>query len=310
MPPRVSVVIPVFNRPEAVRRAIQSVLTQTFDDFEILVVDDASTDDTPAAVLAFDDPRIRLVRHDRKRGGSAARNTAIRAGSAPFVAFLDSDDEWLPTKLERQLEVFARGGERLGLVYTGTEMVYGDGSSDVYIPRRHADIVRAMLIANVIGDTSAGMVRRTVLEAVGGFDESLPASQEMDLWLRICEEFVVDFIAEPLVRIAKGNDSGRITANITATTGGRELFCRKHREKMKERGVLHLYLRDSGSWYLRGARDPVQARRRYLEALAAKPTASVTYLLLALTYMPTWWLDRMASSKHLAVRVLRLARAV
>ena len=104
--PKVSVVIPVFNRPAAVRRAIESVLAQTCQDFEIIVVDDGSTDETPAVVAGLADPRMTLIQHEGNRGGSAARNTGLRAASAEYVAFLDSDDEWLPRKLERQLEVF------------------------------------------------------------------------------------------------------------------------------------------------------------------------------------------------------------
>ena len=102
----------MFNRAAPVRRAIESVLAQTCQDFEIIVVDDGSTDGTAAAVETFADRRITLIRHEQNRGGSAARNTGIRASSAAYVAFLDSDDEWLPTKLERQLEVFERSDDR------------------------------------------------------------------------------------------------------------------------------------------------------------------------------------------------------
>jgi glycosyltransferase involved in cell wall biosynthesis len=308
MPPRVSVVIPVFNRPAAVRRAIRSVLTQTFHDFEILVVDDASTDDTAETIVAFHDPRIKLIRHDQRRGGSAARNTGISASSAPFIAFLDSDDEWMPGKLERQLDLFERCGDRLGLTYTGTERVYADGSADVYIPIRQENMFRSLLTTNVIGETSVGMVRRSVLLATGNFDESLPASQEMDLWLRISERFDVDFIAEALVRVAKG-DSGRITTNIAATTGGREIFRRKHGSKMKEADVLHLYLRKSGWWYFRAARDLRNARRCYVEALWAKPQSLMTFLVLTLTFVPMSFVDQMAKAKHWAtVHLSRIGR--
>src|SRR6188474_1008516 len=140
MPPKVSVVIPVFNRPAAVRRAIDSVLAQTVQDFEIIVVDDGSTDGTAAAVTAIQDPRITLVKHDQRRGGSAARNSGIRASIAPYVAFLDSDDEWLPSKLERQLEVFENGKEDLGLVYTGADWVYSDGTARTFRGRRYPDL--------------------------------------------------------------------------------------------------------------------------------------------------------------------------
>ena len=171
------------------RRAIDSVLAQTRQDFEIIVVDDASTDDTPASVAAYTDPRIRMIRHERNRGGSAARNSGIRAGSAPYVAFLDSDDQWFPTKLEKQLALFDRSGETLGLVYVGAERVFADGSVETHIPRRCENLARELLTDNLVGETSLGMVRRRAADAIGGFDEELPASQDMDFWLRICERF-------------------------------------------------------------------------------------------------------------------------
>src|SRR5688572_23500515 len=97
----VSVVIPAYNRAARIADSIKSVLAQTFQDFEIIVVDDGSTDGTAEAASTFGDPRIRVVRHSLNRGGSAARNSGIQSAAAPYVAFLDSDDEWYPIKLER-----------------------------------------------------------------------------------------------------------------------------------------------------------------------------------------------------------------
>ncbi|MEP7308727.1 MAG: glycosyltransferase family 2 protein [Acidobacteriota bacterium] len=304
MSPNVSVVIPVFNRPAAVRRAIDSVLGQTYQDFEIIVVDDGSTDATPAAVEALADPRIRLIRHGRNRGGSAARNTGIRASSAPYVAFLDSDDEWLPTKLAQQLEVFERSSDQVGLVYTGAERVFPDGSVSRHIPRRRVDLSLALLTDNVVGETSLGMVRRSALEAVDGFDESLPSCQDLDLWLRVCEQFSADIVPAPLVRISNGSDSGRITTNVSGSIRGRELYCRKHREKMIRHGVLHLFLRESGWRQHRACRNARLARRYYLESLGANPFAPVTYLLLLAAYLPISWFDQVARCKRLAARSL------
>jgi glycosyltransferase involved in cell wall biosynthesis len=304
--PKVTVVIPAYNRAASVGRAIASVLNQTCQDFEIIVVDDGSTDATAASVAAFADRRIRLLRHERNRGGSAARNTGIRAGSAPFVAFLDSDDEWLATKLERQLEVFERSSGRLGLVYTGADRIFPDGSVSRSIPRRRVDLSRALLTVNVVGETSLGMVRRIALGAIGGFDESLPSSQDMDLWLRICERFDADVVPEALVRIAKGDDGDRISANVPRTVLGRELYCQKHRQKLIRHGVLHLYLRSSGWWQHRRCRNSRLARRFYLESLRANPAAPFTYVLLLTTYVPMSWLDHMAHCKRLIARFLRL----
>jgi glycosyltransferase involved in cell wall biosynthesis len=256
------------------------------------------------------DPRIKLIRHERNRGGGAARNTGIQAGSAPYVAFLDSDDEWLPRKLARQLEVFEASGDPagLGLVYTGAERIYADGTVSWRAPSRPVDLSRLLLVENVVGETSVGMVPRSVLEAIHGFDESLPSCQDMDLWLRICERFRADIVPEALVRVAKGPDTGRISENVGRTMWGRELYCRKHREKLIRHGVLYLHLRESGWWQQRRLRDARSARRFYLESLAANPIAPLTYVLLLLAYVPMPCLDIIAQCKHLLMRFQRVAR--
>ena len=306
--PKVSVIIPVFNRPESVRRAIESVLSQTFQDFEVIVVDDASTDATPDVVASFTDPRISLIRHERNRGGSAARNTGIRASSAPYVGFLDSDDEWLPDKLERQLAVFEQGPDHVGLVYAGAERVYDDGVVSRDLPRRERDLTRTLLLENIIGETSVGMVRRSVFDATGGFDESLPSCQDLDLWLRIAERFDCVAVPEVLVRVVK-SDRGRISSDVSRTVLGREMYGQKYRDKLIRHGVLHLFLRESGWWQQRRARAPHVARRFYGESLRAKRLAPWTYVLLLASYPPMTWLDFAARCKHQVTRWLRSRRS-
>lgn len=309
MPPTVSVIIPVYNRASTIRRAIESVLSQTHQSFEIIVVDDGSTDGTAEVVGAIADQRVTLIRHDRRRGGSAARNTGIRAGSAPFVAFLDSDDEWLAPKLERQLEIFERSGEDLALVYTGAQWLYPDGTVDNVFARRYADPGRRLLTVNIIGETSVGMVRRTAMNEIGGFDESLPSSQDMDVWLRLCERFKAGVVAEPLVRVTKGDDKGRISNNVADALRGRALFCQKHRDKMISHRVLHLYLRTSGWWQHRRARNSHLARRLYLQSLRANPFAPFTYVLLAAACLPMPCVDAMAKCKQHLTGLLQSGRA-
>jgi glycosyltransferase involved in cell wall biosynthesis len=303
--PRVSVVIPVFNRLTAVCRAIESVLAQTCQDFEIVVVDDASTDGTAAAVAAIADPRVTLIRHERNRGGGAARNTGIQSGTTRFVAFLDSDDEWLPTKLARQLEVFERSGDDLGMVFTGAERILEDGTVSRHMPRAYDNIAQKLLTKNVVGGTSVGMIRREVFAAVGGFDESLPSGQDVDLWLRISQQFAVGFVPEMLVRIWQANDGGRISKNVEATVEGRERFFQKHKIALLRDGDPHVWFRDTGWVHHRYAGDAVSARRLYLKAIAAKPLSPGVYVLLLATYMPLSWLDGLARGKHAVTGWLR-----
>jgi glycosyltransferase involved in cell wall biosynthesis len=107
----ISVIIPVFNRADVLPRALRSALNQSYRDLEIIVVDDGSTDPIAAVVGDFPDPRVRLVRHETRRGAAAARNSGVRHARGDFVAFLDSDDEWYPEKLQRQLQVLAPAGD-------------------------------------------------------------------------------------------------------------------------------------------------------------------------------------------------------
>ena len=116
---QVSVIIPTHNRARFLREAISSVLNQTFQDFEILVVDDASDDNTREVVAGFEDIRIKYFRHDTNRGGSAARNTGIRNSMCSYIAFLDDDDEWFPEKLGKQMELLLASDPKVGAVYTG-----------------------------------------------------------------------------------------------------------------------------------------------------------------------------------------------
>ncbi len=117
--PTVSVIIPTYNRAHLLGRAIESVLDQTYQDFEIIVVDDASADETEEVVKSFGDDRINHIRHQKNKGGSAARNTGIKAARGEFIAFLDSDDEWVPKKLEKEIDRLQTLSNEVGVVYSG-----------------------------------------------------------------------------------------------------------------------------------------------------------------------------------------------
>ena len=223
--PVVSIVIPTFRRPAFLERAIASVLDQTFVAWELVVVDDngRGTPDQQATEAFMGryavDSRIAYMAHSSNKGGSAARNTGVRSTSGEFVAFLDDDDEWLPEKLERQMAAFETAGERVGLVYTGAKVVEagggaaGAGRTYLEVPSARRDVFARLLGHNVVGTTSSILCRRGVLTDAGLFDETLGASQDYDLYLRLARMCDFEYVSDPLV-IRHKHAEARITKDL------------------------------------------------------------------------------------------------
>lgn len=206
----VSVIIPTFNRAQKVSRAISSILYQTFTDHEIIVVDDGSSDDTKETVSQFG-RRITYVAHSSNLGVSTARNTGIKRSSAPFLTFLDSDDYWLPEKLRAQVEFFETNPEAFACQ---TEEIWIRKGARVNPKKRHqkpsGDIFQASLRLCLVSP-SAVMLKRSLLEEVGSFDEGLPACEDYDLWLRIACRHHVHLIRQGLV-VKEGGNSDQLSS--------------------------------------------------------------------------------------------------
>ena len=178
----VSIVLPAFNRAGSIRMAVESVLQQSFSDFELLVVDDGSTDGTMAQLAEITDPRVQLLANPRNIGASAARNTGIRAARGDWVAFQDSDDEWLPQKLAKQMErLAAEPGKAIacycGMAIVGApENIPGSRTTIRYIPDQTIATVEGNLLEQLLArsfiSTQTLVVRRTALLEIGGFDEA------------------------------------------------------------------------------------------------------------------------------------------
>ena len=198
--PSVSVVIPSYNCGHCLPEALESVFAQTFKDFEIIVVDDGSTDDTSAVVARFGS-RIRCIRQEN-RGLPAARNRGIRASAAPYIALLDADDVWFPEKLTEQIPAFSEDSE-IGLVYSDLRVVYDDGQivpSFLHSrPLAGSGYVFDRILRSGFIIPSSAVVRRTCIEQVGLFDESMRSHEDVELWSRICHAWKVKLISKPLL---------------------------------------------------------------------------------------------------------------
>lgn len=228
--PIVSVIIPTYNRAHLIGRAIQSVLNQTYQNLEIIVVDDGSTDNTGEVIKKFQehDKRIIYIKHEKNKGGSAARNTGIKAARGEYIAFQDSDDEWLPEKLEKQMEVFKNTSSKVGVVYTGFWRI--KDNEKTYIPQswvkqKDGNIYFELLKGNFV-TTQSIVVRKVSLERVGYFDEKLPRLQDWELVIRLSKYYDFKCIDEPLLTSPFTPDS--ISANNDALVKAFELILNKH----------------------------------------------------------------------------------
>jgi len=280
--PKVSVIIPTHNRAHFLRDAIFSVLNQTFQDFEIIVVDDASTDNTSEIVAAFNDERIRFLRHDINKGGSAARNTGILNSQCDYIAFLDDDDEWLPDKLRKQMEILLASPPEVGGVYTGCLDVDKASRKVIRqrIPTKRGNLSRELLIENCVGGTSTILLRKVCLQQVGLFDESLPRSQDYDLWIRISREFLFECVQEPLFKYHVHDR--KISTDLQAVAKGLDLLATKYASYPLSKRLYSSDYVDSGIMYCLSG-DMHEGRKALLRAIKLSPLQLRGYLNLCLT---------------------------
>lgn len=228
--PQVSVIIPTYNRGWVVKEAVDSVLAQNFKNFELIVVDDGSTDHTREILNAYRGS-IKLF-HQANKGVSAARNRGISEASGDCVAFLDSDDLWLQGKLSRQVEFFSQTPEAL---ICQTEEIWIRDGVRVNPKKRHkkpSGFIFKPSLALCLVSPSAVMIKRSLLEAVGGFDETLPACEDYDLWLRISCRHPVYLINTPLI-IKRGGHNDQLSASP-----GLDRYRIRAIQKVMESGLL------------------------------------------------------------------------
>lgn len=269
--PTISVVLPSRNRAHCLARAVQSVLWQTWGDLELVVVDDGSTDGTGALLEQMEDPRLRVLRREAGHGAAAARNAGVAAARGSWIAFQDSDDVWLPHKLERQMALVGREGPEPAVAWCGMLRVFAERAQ--YQPsrpcvRRNGAMLPALLWGPVIG-TQTILVRRDALETVGGFSETLETCEDWELALRLARKHDFAFEDEALVIAPKAGDG--LSMSTERIFCGRERVFEKHRAlfaahpEIEASNLYHLgYLAMANG-------DVARAREYFKEALRRQP---------------------------------------
>jgi glycosyltransferase involved in cell wall biosynthesis len=196
--PTVSVIIPAYNAMTYLPETVESVLRQSFTDFEVLIIDDGSCDRIGQWAAQIQDPRVRLISQENQ-GASGARNTGLAQAQGKYIAFLDADDLWEPTKLKKQVCCLEHN-PALGLVYTWTALIdrAGKPTGRVFASHAAGDVWEQLIQHNIIECGSSPMIRRCCFETVGVFDRNLLAVEDWDMWIRIASNYPFAVIAQPL----------------------------------------------------------------------------------------------------------------
>ena len=223
--PLVSIVIPTRNRPSMLARAVESAITQNEARIEILIVDDGSETQLDPGSLPTD-RRVRVIHNDTRRGASAARNRGLYSSRGALVAFLDDDDEWLPNKLAAQVGVLDNSGTDVVLISCAFRVVSDITGEQIRSARPPFDDSLGFLLESTPFPTSVPLIRREVLQSIGGFDEALEGAQDRDLWIRLRARGEFGFTTE--VGVIKHNHDDQITTRLDLKRRALELFLQKH----------------------------------------------------------------------------------
>lgn len=242
-PPLVSVIIPTYDRNEQLPETVRSVSTQTYDHIELFVVDDCSPVPVTEALedMTLDHMHaVTIIRHNENRGANAARNNGIRAARGKYIAFLDDDDRWEDTKIERQVDAFESSDPEVGVVYTGKRSV-GPHGERIKTPTVEGDVMKDLLTGQSFNQFSSLMVRSEVIEKVGLTDERFPAWQDREWLFRLAQHCHFKSVPEPLVVWQK--KSG-VSDNITGRYEQKRdvafpLLIEKHYPVAREYGLYY-----------------------------------------------------------------------
>ena len=229
--PTVSVIIPTYNRADFLKEAIESVFAQTFCDFELIVVDDGSTDRTRDLLAAYGE-RLRPI-FQANRGVSSARNAGIRAAQGRYIALLDSDDLWLPKKLAAQIAAMEAQPD---IPLCHTEEIWirrGVRVNQMKKHQKHGGHIFPHCLPFCVVSPSSALMRRAIFDEVGYFDEALPACEDYDLWLRITKTHPVHFIETPLIIKRGGHED-----QLSRTHWGLDRFRIQSLDKLLQAGGL------------------------------------------------------------------------
>ncbi len=276
--PRVSIISPTYNRAGVLSETIDSVLEQTIDDFEYIIVDDGSTDSTEDVVRSYNDTRVSYIRLSGNQGANVARNRGIERASGRYISFLDSDDWYLPNRLERTVDVLDKLPDDIcGVTHSFESIISGEvvRRSTMSDGRITAADLRS---GNVVGGFSNVLFRANVFDEVGKLDEEMPSYQDYEFYLRAIEVGDIYGINEVLCKKRKrsvSESSERISNDVGRKIRGQELLEEKHGDSLSEKVRASFYY-TQGRLHMDGG-DVVKGRRAFWNAMTTYPYHPLYY---------------------------------
>ncbi|MEX0780774.1 MAG: glycosyltransferase family A protein [Balneolales bacterium] len=235
----VSVIIPTYNRAYLIKDAIDSVLNQSYHDIELLVIDDSSTDSTAEIVQSYNDERVKYLLNTRTKGAQGARNTGLYKARGEWIALLDSDDIWLPNKLKTQVDYVTNSENNVVGLSTGSAKYDFENQHILHykIPQKKWHTTEDLLYKNYLSGFSTFFFKKKIALQFSGFDERLPAMQDLDFYISMSKIGRVDSIPEVLTYIREDNDD-RITKNHSLKLDASYIFYQKYKMHLKKSILL------------------------------------------------------------------------
>jgi len=288
--PKISIIIPAYNSSLFIKRALDSVLRQTWADWELLVIDDCSTDDTREIVASYaqKDPRVKLLTTERNSGGPALpKNIGLENAQGEYVAFLDHDDEWMPEKLEKQLQAFENSkDDMLGIVSCGANLINSKGECfSTYNPKDIQVGFPDVLLRNPIYSNSSVLMKKKVVDNVGQRDTNMKYSEDWDMWIRVCKnDYKIYFINETLFNYHfHGANVTKSTKDNLLKVRDAEYVFEKHRDLYEKYNYVHVGYFRLGVMYLLG-RDVKKSRECFASSFKLKKYFVPAYVGYVLSF--------------------------
>ena len=279
MKPEISIVTATYNRAYILPEAIKSVRNQSFENWEHIIVDDGSADDTADVVAGYmkTDSRIKYIKLEKNVGQGEALNVGIKQSKAPLVAFLDSDDELHPEYLKKQIAFFQRNPE-MGLCYVGADYFTNNKHTHTVHPQVSGNLEK-FLFTNLkgLGSSSSITVQKFVFEKVGCFDTKMPSQKDLDFLVRVARFFPIGYLSGCNTKMRSDSDN-RISDNARSVIEGEVMFFNEYESRIRELGLYYHVSRKLARKYALYGKNLPMAYKCLIKSIKSKPSYLYAYL--------------------------------